>query len=217
VELSRAKSRIIGFAVSLAVLLNACTSSRPIYDAHGRLVGHREEFDPGKTLMVLGFGLSGLASSGIAKNAAAAADAYRYGQALSAVGRIVSTERGRPLSPSAVQAWPTAQRPAPAHGASQQSRALAANQAPVSIMVSSAIGIEPLHIGFSAACPPSWRNTADFSWSLNGENIATGANSQATLTVPREYLLALVVQHNGTEHHAQRTIRVLPRLSVKGR
>jgi hypothetical protein len=98
--LSQTNRRTIGFAVSLAMLLHGCTSSRSVYDAHGQLVGYREEFDPGKTLMVLGFGLSGLASSGIAKNAAAAADAYRYGQALSALGQVVSTEsRGEVREP----------------------------------------------------------------------------------------------------------------------
>jgi hypothetical protein len=31
--------RTIGFAVGLATLLHGCTSSRPVYDAQGLLVG----------------------------------------------------------------------------------------------------------------------------------------------------------------------------------
>jgi hypothetical protein len=92
---------------------------------------------------------------------------------------------------------------------------------PLKIRVSSAIGIEPLHLGFSAECPLSWRETADFLWTLNGEPIGHGVNGQKTLVQAGEHTLTvLVVTANGEEHRATRTIRVLPRLernSVSGR
>ena len=84
---------------------------------------------------------------------------------------------------------------------------------PLKIRVSSAIGIEPLHLGFSAECPTAWRESADFLWTLDGESIGSGINGQKTLIEPGEHTLAvLVVTARGDEHRASRTIRVLPRL-----
>ena len=87
-------------------------------------------------------------------------------------------------------------------------------RSPVSIRVSSAIGIEPLHLGFSAECPTGWRSSADFLWTLNGENIAGGVNGQKTLSTAGVHTLELlVVTDAGETYRTQRTIRVLPRLS----
>ncbi len=84
---------------------------------------------------------------------------------------------------------------------------------PLSIRVSSAIGIEPLHLGFSAECPASWEDSADFLWMLNGRSIGSGASGQVTLSRPGAYRLELVaVTSSGLEQRSQRTIRVLPRL-----
>jgi hypothetical protein len=84
---------------------------------------------------------------------------------------------------------------------------------PVRIRVSSAIGIEPLHLGFSAECPANWRETAQFRWSLDGTPIGGGINGQRTLARAGEHTLGLlVVTDAGDEYRATRTIRVLPRL-----
>lgn len=85
---------------------------------------------------------------------------------------------------------------------------------PVNIRVSSAIGISPLHLGFSAECPAGWHSTADFLWTLDGEDIASGVNGQKTLSEPGVHTLGLlVVTRTGETYRTQRTIRVLPRLS----
>ncbi len=81
------------------------------------------------------------------------------------------------------------------------------------VHVSSAIGIEPLHLGFSAECPPAWRRTADFRWTLDGVPIGRGISGQKTLVRPGEHALGVVVvTASGQEYRASRTIRVLPRL-----
>lgn len=81
------------------------------------------------------------------------------------------------------------------------------------IRVSSAIGIEPLHLGFSAECPANWRRTASFRWTLNGQPIGTDVNGQKTIANAGEHTLGLnVVTSNGRTYKASRTIRVLPRL-----
>ncbi len=88
---------------------------------------------------------------------------------------------------------------------------------PLKIGVSSAIGIEPLHLGFWADCPASWRETADFLWTLNGEPIGSGVNGQRTVADAGEHQLGvLAVTADGKEHRATRTIRVLPRLDTIG-
>jgi hypothetical protein len=87
----------------------------------------------------------------------------------------------------------------------------------VKIRVSSAIGIEPLHLGFSAECPAGWRETATFEWTFNDESIGTGINGQKTVAEPGEHTLALkVVTASGEEYRTARTIRVLPRLNRDG-
>lgn len=88
---------------------------------------------------------------------------------------------------------------------------------PLKIRVSSAIGIEPLHLGFSAECPASWRESADFLWTLDGQPIGKGLNGQKTLASAGEHTLGvLAVTTEGQEHRATRTIRVLPRLDTAG-
>jgi poly(3-hydroxybutyrate) depolymerase len=90
-------------------------------------------------------------------------------------------------------------------------------RAPVSVRVSSAIGMEPLYLGFSADCPSDWHATADFLWTLNGDPVCNGVNGQKTLAEPGEHTLGLlVVTPDGQEHRAYRLIRVLPRISASG-
>jgi len=88
-------------------------------------------------------------------------------------------------------------------------------RAPVNIQLSAAIGIDPLLLAFSADCPPSWRDTADFFWSLNGAPIGSGLNGQKTITAAGDHTLALlVVTRDGQEYRAARSVRVLPRISA---
>lgn len=87
--------------------------------------------------------------------------------------------------------------------------------APLNIRVSSTIGLEPLHLGFSAECPQDWYSSADFLWTLNGQVIGAGLNGHKTISQPGEHVLGLlVVTTDGTEHRASRTVRVLPRSSA---
>lgn len=86
---------------------------------------------------------------------------------------------------------------------------------PTNIRVGSAIGLEPLHLSYSAEVPVDWYDTASFLWTLNGETLGTAVNGQKTIATPGEHLLELlVVTREGTEHRASRTIRVIPRLSA---
>jgi poly(3-hydroxybutyrate) depolymerase len=83
----------------------------------------------------------------------------------------------------------------------------------VSVRVSSAVGIDPLYIGFSVDCPSDWIRTAEFLWTLDGKELCSGVNGQKTLTKPGTYDLAVrVTTASGKTHHAQKNVRVLPRL-----
>ncbi|MGE0479299.1 MAG: PHB depolymerase family esterase [Phycisphaerae bacterium] len=85
----------------------------------------------------------------------------------------------------------------------------------LSIRVSSAIGIDPLALSFSADCPSDWQRNADFLWTLNGQPIGSSVNGQRTITEPGEHTLGvLVVTHDGKEYRAARMIRVLSRGSA---
>lgn len=88
-----------------------------------------------------------------------------------------------------------------------------AAQPDLGIYVSTGIGEAPLLVGFSPECPESWRRTADFLWSLNGNTICTGVNGQKTIAEPGEYWLSLlVVTEDGLEHRAApKKIHVLRR------
>lgn len=86
---------------------------------------------------------------------------------------------------------------------------------PLAIRVSSAIGIEPLHLNFSAECPPEWYNNSSFAWTIGGEAAGNGVNGQKTIAKPGEYVLSLLVTRpDGGEHRSSRTIRVIPRLNA---
>jgi predicted esterase len=86
-------------------------------------------------------------------------------------------------------------------------------RSPLSIRVSSAIGIEPLHLGFSAECPANWRESADFLWTINDQPVGNGIAGQKTISESGSFSLGLVVvTATGQEFRAQRTVRVLPRL-----
>ncbi len=80
----------------------------------------------------------------------------------------------------------------------------------VGISLSSAIGFQPLLLVYSAECPADWQRTARFTWLLNDKPISSDVNGQRTLAEPGDYRLELqVVAPDGTEHRAERQIRVL--------
>jgi hypothetical protein len=84
----------------------------------------------------------------------------------------------------------------------------------VSVRVSSALGLEPLYVGFTVNCPADWSRGADFLWTLDGQEICRGMNGQKTLTEPGAYDLAVqVTAPDGRKYDAARTIRVLPPLT----
>ncbi len=83
----------------------------------------------------------------------------------------------------------------------------------LTIRVSSAIGIEPLYLGYFAECPIDWRRNARFEWYLNGQAIGVGLNGHKTLGAPGEHTLAVkVTTREGERYEAERRIRVLPKL-----
>ncbi len=84
----------------------------------------------------------------------------------------------------------------------------------VSVRVSSALGLEPLYVGFTVDCPADWTRSADFLWTLDGKELCRGMNGQKTLTDPGVYNLAVkVTAPDGKTYDANRTIRVLPPLT----
>ncbi|TWT41761.1 hypothetical protein RAS1_28830 [Phycisphaerae bacterium RAS1] len=81
---------------------------------------------------------------------------------------------------------------------------------PLSIRVSSAIGVEPLHVGFWAECPSDWQRSAEFQWMIDGQPIASGVNGQSTFRAAGDHTLGLrVLTAEGEEHRAYRQIRVI--------
>ncbi|MCA9243279.1 MAG: hypothetical protein KDA32_04935 [Phycisphaerales bacterium] len=84
----------------------------------------------------------------------------------------------------------------------------------LTIRVSSAIGIEPLYLGYFAECPIDWRRNARFEWFLNGQPIGVGLNGHKTLGAPGEHTLAVkVTTAEGERFEAERRVRVLPKLA----
>lgn len=115
----------------------------------------------------------------------------------------------RPAAP--VAANPTPPRPVVASA----TPAAVSNPNVVSIRVSSAIGIEPLNLAYSAECPADWSRSADFLWTLNGAPIGSSVNGHKLVSEPGEHSLSvLVVTADGREHRATRMIRVLPRMGA---
>ncbi|MBI5863485.1 MAG: prolyl oligopeptidase family serine peptidase [Planctomycetes bacterium] len=103
----------------------------------------------------------------------------------------------------------------PTRAAAVPSRPTVPRKDPLSIRVSSAIGIEPLHLNYSAECPLDWYNSASFSWTLGGETIGSGVNGQRTIASAGEHLLSLlVVTADGQEYRSSRLIRVIPKLNA---
>jgi poly(3-hydroxybutyrate) depolymerase len=103
--------------------------------------------------------------------------------------------------------------PTPSRGVNPQAPTLA--RSPLSMRVSTAVGLAPLLVQYSAECPSDWLRSADFLWTLDGTPIGNGVNGQKTLLDPGTYQLGLlVVTSDGAEHRANWQIRVLPSVSA---
>lgn len=124
-------------------------------------------------------------------------------------GESARPANASPAGPPASNAPSTVSSPTAARGAAQPPRT-PPKLSPLSIRVSSAIGIEPLHVGFWAECPSEWQRSADFQWTVDGQPVATGVNGQSTFRLPGDHTLALrVLTADGEEHRAYRQIRVI--------
>lgn len=87
-----------------------------------------------------------------------------------------------------------------------------ASAQPVSIRIWSAIGIEPLNLGYWADCPRDWRHTARSEWTLDGLPIGSGINGQETLFDPGNHNLAMnITTIDSKSYCAAPRVRVLPR------
>lgn len=132
-----------------------------------------------------------------------------------AVFQTVSTPRSSPAQPGNVATAPEIVSVTPTRNPPASSSSQRVKPASLNIRVSSTIGLEPLHLGFSAECPQDWYSNADFLWTLNGQVIGAGLNGHKTISQPGEHALGLlVVTTDGAEHRASRTVRVLPRSSA---
>lgn len=141
--------------------------------------------------------------------------------------RVSPVVRRVPRSATPARSYPSANNQPPASATSYRAPrptttppraaaipSIATQDSDANIRVSAAIGIEPLHLGFSAECPASWRHSAKFYWTLDGEPIGDKISGHRTISRPGEYTLGLrVVDTNGGTHAAQRLIRVIPRRS----
>ncbi|HUU94170.1 MAG TPA: prolyl oligopeptidase family serine peptidase [Phycisphaerae bacterium] len=168
-------------------------------------------------------GLALLAGKGTAFRSAAVVAARPEVAARSTVASTRVTAGGDAAPTPPRDAMLVRPQPAPSTERDDDARAARATEmqrqtthrSPVSIHVSSAIAIEPLHVGFRAICPSDWTRTADFLWTLDGEPVCSGVNGHLTLSEPKKYTLGLlVVTAQGKEYRAYRKIRVLPRLSA---
>ena len=111
---------------------------------------------------------------------------------------------------------PAARTAAAADGGNPGAPATPRSEA-ISIRVTSAIGIEPLNLGFNAVCPSEWYQSASFQWTLNGQPIGVGASGQTTVTQAGEHTLGLlVITRDNQEHRAVRTIRVIHQFRSAG-
>lgn len=130
------------------------------------------------------------------------------------VGEWPLDDNTRPISASSdAQTSPPPPRPTQprvAGAKSEDFRYEYTSAQPVSIRVSSAIGIEPLSLGYWADCPRDWHRTASFEWTLDGLPIGSGINGQKTISDPGDHNLALTVTTiDGKLYRTARRVRVL--------
>ncbi|HRX86663.1 MAG TPA: hypothetical protein P5572_16690 [Phycisphaerae bacterium] len=86
------------------------------------------------------------------------------------------------------------------------------------VRVSSAIGIAPHHVNFSAVAPKSVSRGAYFLWTDNGEPVANGINGQKYLLDPGEHVLEVTMTTaEGRQYVARKTVTVLERSNGKAR
>lgn len=87
-----------------------------------------------------------------------------------------------------------------------------ANVSPLTIRVTSSVGVEQVMVAFSADCPIEWQRSASFLWTLDGMPIGNSPSGQKLVTGAGVHTLGVVVvTDDGQEHRATRRINVLER------
>lgn len=195
----------MGSVVGLVSLVgnNGCRTV-PVYNDRHEIIEYKKEFDAKKVLGVVTYAGGTLISLGGALVGIPTAPIL--GVASRKIGEDLINENvnQRIVPPIIATTFPQE------HASLPERR----NQVyPCSIRVSSAIGIQPLHLGYSADVKKEIFSNSDYSWTLDGEPIGKGVNGQRTISQVGEHTLGLLVMApNGTEHRAYRLIRVLPRI-----
>jgi len=86
---------------------------------------------------------------------------------------------------------------------------------PLSIRLSSYIGISPMVLSYTVQMPPALRKGADVLWIDNGQPISRGVSGQKTLVKPGQHKIeVLVVAKDRREYRSSRTVTVLERLAL---
>jgi dienelactone hydrolase len=87
---------------------------------------------------------------------------------------------------------------------------------PLTIRLSSTLGIVPHHVTYTAVAPAEISRDAYFLWMANGEPISNGTTGQKYFVSPGKHLLELMMTTaDGRQYYAKRTINVLERLGGK--
>lgn len=85
---------------------------------------------------------------------------------------------------------------------------------PVTIRLSSTIGISPLLISYSASIPSDLRDGASYLWTDNGEPLSNSPNGQRYLSDPGDHRLeVLVTTTDGRQFTAAQIVTVLERIN----
>jgi predicted esterase len=117
--------------------------------------------------------------------------------------------RTRPVHPAAERRRPAPERvPTPIRGAEEHN--------PITVRLSSTIGISPLLVSYSVSVPAELREGAFYLWTDNGEPISNSPNGQRRLTRPGTHRLeVLVTATDGREFSAAQIVTVLERMHSK--
>ena len=85
---------------------------------------------------------------------------------------------------------------------------------PVTVEVSTTIGISPLLINYALRMPAQYQRGADILWTDNGMPIGNGSSGQKVLTHAGDHRIsALVVTTDDQEYRAETTVTVLAPLT----
>lgn len=184
---------VIFGGLALLVGTQGCTSMQPVYDEQRRVVAYKEEFDAKKTA---GAALQGIgAAISIAGAAAGVNTSALVGGAFRIIGNDITNEKSN---------FPKTNLP-------MQPKEKYFTSQP--ILVSSSIGIAPLHLGYSALQKREY-GKATYEWSLDGNIVGRGSCGQVTIQEKGEHNLELLVKtEDGKSYLFDKKIRILPRIN----